>query len=319
MADQASSASPAEAVTGPAAPTARLGERVELAGGSFEEAVSFAVDGEHLRGNLVSRPDPGPTAVLFLHGWGGVRSGPHNLLTSMARAVGEAGFASLRFDFRGRGESEGDGASASLPSMATDTLAAAAYLKDRSGACNLVLVGICSGGNVGIGVLDRLAWVNGLFLLSVYPFSDGDSFGRDARRTAHFLKVYWGKLWQARTWRKLVHGEVDFRQIFNVLFGHFRKREEPAEDNAEEAPDETPPGALHLDNLLRQRLPVRMLYGGADPDFKASLDYYRGFSEAHDYGIEFETIDGANHNFYAQEWKAHIVEQLIIFLQGLPQ
>lgn len=293
--------------------SAGLTTAITLAGGWREEAVGIPVGGGELRGNLLLGPVPAGLAALLLPGWGGGRSGPHGLLTRLARELAAAGIPSLRFDFRGRGEASGDGQATTLDSMGEDALAAAACLRQRSGAKRLLLVGICSGGNVGIGILDRLDGVAGLFLLSVYPFSDGDSFGRGARRSAHFLRVYWQKLRRPETWRKFRRGEIDFATVGKVLLGPLCRHRAPAAAPAAPAT----PGQEHLRKLLRERPSLYMIYGTADPDYRASRAYYGDFAERHRYAARFLDLPGANHNFYSEAWKGRLAAELAAFAKEL--
>jgi pimeloyl-ACP methyl ester carboxylesterase len=274
-----------------------------------ERPVEFTVDGQAVRGILTTVVDSQPVALLFVHGWGGVRGGPHNLLTHLARAAGEAGCCSLRFDLRGRGESDGAAPAACLASMAADTVAAAECLKSDCGVCNIVIVGICSGGNIAIAVCDRVPDVRGLFMLSVYPFSDGDNFGRDVRRTVHFIKVYWDKLWRRQTWDKLVRGEIFFGSILRVLFGHYQR------DQRQASGDGTP--ASPLESLRQHPVPVTIIYGAADPDYQASFDYFAEFASKSGVDIGFHTIPGANHNFYSEAWKQEITGELLEFIAAV--
>jgi len=326
-------------------PACPLAPSALLPGGLAETPVTFTVGDAALRGILIAAPTPGAardTGLLVLHGWAGTRGGPHNLLTQLARAAAANGYPSLRFDFCGRGESEGDGLTASLPGMAADCLAAASTLQKRAGVRKIVLVGLCSGGNVGIGALDRLGPVAGLYLLSVYPFSDADSFGREARRTMHYLREYGRKLRRADTWRRWLRGELDLRAVWRVLFGAWRKQR-PAADSTAPAPSAapagealapppaaghtpaapggpppTPGGRQHLAKLLRHRPPVRMVYGDADPDFQLSWDYFQAFARESGLPIAFKRLPGANHNFYSQAWTREIHDDLQAFLGNLP-
>jgi len=71
--------------------------------------VEFENAGTVLRGMLHDPGTGGPSpAVLFLHGLGGNRMGSDYFLVRIARELAHRGIGSLRFDFTGCGESEGD-------------------------------------------------------------------------------------------------------------------------------------------------------------------------------------------------------------------
>lgn len=289
-----------------------LTAKIELMDGVEEIAVEIPRDPYKLKGNLIHcrRADK---AVLFLHGWGGLRSGPHDLLTFAARQLGQHGISSLRFDFTGRGESDGHYAQTDLDDMADDALAAARLLRERTGARSVFVVGICSGGNIAIGILDRMRETAGLFLISVYPFSDGDSFGRSAKRSFFYLKEYAHKLFRAETWRKAIRGAIDFRQILTILLGNKKKQPRKL---AVEKKDNGHASHSPLWNLTQWRRPVRMVYGDADTDFQASLAYYRTFAEKQGAPLQFSIYPGANHNFYSVPWKKRLVDELLQFIKG---
>lgn len=321
--------------------SAVLKQEIAIPGIGREEAVGFAVDGASLRG-ILARPEgeAKPVGVVFSHGWSGNRSGPQGLLTHLARQFAAAGYPSLRFDFRGRGESGGEGLEASLPSMAEDLAEAARMFRERTGIRRVVFFGLCSGGNVTIGTLPKLS-AAGLILLSVYPFSDGDNFGRDVHRTFHYLGVYWRKATQGSTWRRLFRGDVSIKGVCNVLFGHFlnrgrnrRKEEgtpqpESADDKPKRALGKTAKAAAvesrsqgaeapktHLAKL-KPELPVRMVYGTADPDAPAAKVYFGDYAREHRLPLEIVEIPGANHNFSSVEWTAKVADLATDFLAKL--
>jgi len=187
-----------------------------LGHGVRERSVRFSTGERELAGNLAIPEGLPGLGLVFVHGWSGVRGGPHGLLTAVAREMAKHGIATLRFDLGGRGESQGNGQEAGLPTMAEDLEAAIQFLRRTAEVKSIALFGMCSGGNVAIGSLPKLKGIAGLVLLSVYPFSDGDAFSRDVHRTWHFARVYWHKLHHGETWRKLVRGDIHFRQVFNV-------------------------------------------------------------------------------------------------------
>ena len=282
---------------------AQLLTTIEVAPGVRESTVHFPVAGCRLAGNLIVPTATPDAAVLFVHGFSGTRCGPHDLLTQLARDLGSANLASLRFDLRGRGESEGDGMTTDLAGMAEDVLGAVDFLRRRQPADKIILAGLCSGGNVAIGALPRLPDIAGLILLSVYPFSDGDTFARDVHRTWHYLRVYAGKACQAETWRRLCRGQVHPGAVLRVLCEHFRKPCTAATAPADASAAAAKAPTRHLSNL-RPDVPVLMVYGTADPDTKAARRYFERYSEAHELAVRFEEIQDANHNFSSSEWTA---------------
>ena len=203
----------------PLQPTISLGTQLT------EQVVTFSAQDKKLAGHLIHAQQTEP-AILFLHGWAGLRTGPHGLLTHLARNAGQSGFSSLRFDFYGRGDSGHSRSEASLDQMGMDARHALDYVLEATGATKAIVVGICSGGNVGLGALTGDPRVVGFFLMSVYPFGDGDSFGRDLNRTAHHAKGYWQKLWQRQTWKRFLRGDVSLKGVAKTLTGHWMK--EPA-------------------------------------------------------------------------------------------
>ncbi|RYG65235.1 hypothetical protein EON80_17720, partial [bacterium] len=110
-----------------------------------EQAVIFPnATGEKLVG-VWHRPVEKPKAVIvMLHGWSGTRCGPHQMLTRAARLFADNGYAALRFDFSGRGDSEGDTELATLASMQSDTRAAVAQVRQETDA-PILFLGLCSG------------------------------------------------------------------------------------------------------------------------------------------------------------------------------
>ena len=304
----------------------------------IEECCSFTVDNSAVKG-IVTRPADGKPkgGIVFSHGWSGFRSGPAGLLTTLAREFAQRGYLSLRFDYRGRGESDGNGLESTLTTMADDLVAACSFMDKHEHIQRPALCGLCSGGNVVIGTLKRIPQADNLLLLSVYPFSDGDAFGRDVHRTLHYLKLYWKKLLRADTWTRFFKGDVKLKNVFNVIFGHFLKKgankkkegeATPASQNANGAnlPKAVKASAVesrsqtgeapkkHLANL-RSDLKGIMIYGTADPDATAAMKYYGDYITEHHLPITIQTIQGANHNFSSREWLDTALNLLLQHLQ----
>ncbi len=97
-----------------------------------EEPVTIVSDGQMMRGvlHLPTTRVPHP-AIILLHGFTGDKTGPHRLFVHAARAFAAAGIATLRFDMRGSGESEGEFQDVTIPSEVRDSQAALDWLLTR--------------------------------------------------------------------------------------------------------------------------------------------------------------------------------------------
>ncbi len=76
----------------------------------MQQAVEIKSRGLTLRG-IVHRPDNVRgkiPAVIIFHGYGGHKMGPNFIFTRLSRQLESRGIASVRFDFAGSGESDGD-------------------------------------------------------------------------------------------------------------------------------------------------------------------------------------------------------------------
>jgi pimeloyl-ACP methyl ester carboxylesterase len=105
------------------------------------------LDGLNLAGTLVT-PDRTPErAVVLVHG-GGVTREEGGFFTRLAVGLGEAGVASLRFDLRGHGESEGTQAEMTLAAILNDIRVALSHTHEVTGARAVSLLGASFGGGL---------------------------------------------------------------------------------------------------------------------------------------------------------------------------
>jgi dienelactone hydrolase len=280
----------------------------------MEEFVYIESGGERLLG-VWTEPDTAKrvsATVVALHGWGGYRTGPHRMIVKLCRALADAGIASLRFDFRGRGDSTGTGSDATLDTMIEDAGKAVAYAREHAPESVLTLWGICSGGNVAIGAATLLADVAGLVLLSTLPFIPQKRAGEKLSRTRAQAGNYVRKLFRPATWKKLFSGAVNFRAVSRVLFGHYGKPKGVERDPKDSARDIMAAfagfsGVAHF------------IYGGVDREAAGAAAHYRGFADTHGIEATFETIEGSNHDFYALAWEQQIIERTVEWVSASVQ
>jgi uncharacterized protein len=110
--------------------------------------------GERLAASLElpDAPQPVSPAVLMCHGLTGHKAEDGRLFVRLARALAASGVASLRFDFRGSGDSDGDFAGVTLESELEDARAALGALSSEPSVDRgrLGVVGLSLGSTVAM-------------------------------------------------------------------------------------------------------------------------------------------------------------------------
>ncbi len=96
--------------------------------------------------------------VIFFHGFTGDRMESHWLFVKCSRALAGAGIASLRFDFYGSGESEGEFREATVEGEIRDAGAAVEFFERQQGidARRLGVLGLSLGGAIAASVAHRM-------------------------------------------------------------------------------------------------------------------------------------------------------------------
>lgn len=106
-----------------------------------------SLDGLQLAGTVVT-PDGTPErAVVLVHG-GGVTREEGGFFTRLAAGLGDAGVASLRFDLRGHGESEGRQEELTLSAILNDIRVALTQVREVTGASEVSLLGASFSGGL---------------------------------------------------------------------------------------------------------------------------------------------------------------------------
>jgi uncharacterized protein len=132
---------------------------------SESPATLRTLDGLHLHGTFVT-PDGSPEwAAVLVHG-GGVTREEGGFFSRMAAGLAEAQIASLRFDLRGHGESEGRQEELTLAAILNDIRVTLAHARDATGVDRVSLVGQSFGGGIcGYYAAKRPAELASLVLL----------------------------------------------------------------------------------------------------------------------------------------------------------
>lgn len=277
--------------------------------GVAESAIIFQNPrGENLVG-VYHQPEGSPrAAIVMLHGWSGTRCGPHQMLTRAARVYCEQGYAVLRFDFSGRGDSDGDTELATLATMRDDAHAAFAWIRHQTKA-PLWVLGLCSGCEIVVSAADPS--ITGAILWSAPIFAALPSGERAAKKRGENLQKYARKLLNPATYLKIIRGQVDTKSVSKAMAGGGGAASKNFESDA---PGQLPPGFRRaaLDSWRKLTVPRLQIYGGADPITEEALAWYRENSSG---APDTILIEGANHSFYGLEWEKQVFEKTLHWLE----
>ncbi|MFC1460891.1 alpha/beta fold hydrolase [Verrucomicrobiota bacterium] len=243
------------------------------------------------------------SAVIFIHGWGGYRIGPHRMLINAARRFCKEGHLCLRMNIRGRGDSSGLSKDTSVLTMAEDARYAIREVKERFAASRVVLLGQCQGGNAALGVQES----DGYVMWSAPPIEE--NVAANLRRSRFMVSEYVRKLADGKTWRKLAKGQLNYRLIREALFGHFRRdadkdESKPLNAASEESGIAGPRGQSCL-----------FIYGEKDPDTANACKTYGGLCKEAGSPTNFHIVSGANHSFYSTKWEKEVIDTTLVWLK----
>jgi hypothetical protein len=175
----------------------------------------------------VGVPTRGPT-VLFLSTGANRHIGYGRAWVLLARQLATSGYASLRLDVAGIGDSDArpDGGQVVYCDGARDDVRAALDWIAARGMAPAALVGICSGAHLAFQTVlaDRRPVLQVLVNLQRFHWHDGDSLDLAPRRVIQPTGTYIRKLRAGRTWLRLLRGKIDLPAVARGLYRRYARR-----------------------------------------------------------------------------------------------
>ena len=190
---------------------------------AVEELPLWFGEGAGLFGVLARPAGKQPqVGVILLNDAGGSRLGPHGMRVYLCRQLARQGFAALRIDLGGLGDSPLPRGREPHHSYRMDCIpdvrAAAAELR-RHGVTRVALSGLCSGAYLAYYTaldaepLDRLILVN----QQTFAWREGDSLEVTPLQNQYEMKRYQRSALSMQKWMKLLRGDVAFRHLAGVI------------------------------------------------------------------------------------------------------
>lgn len=150
-----------------------------------------SLDGIRLRGTLVVPSEVSASPAVLVHG-GGVTRHEGGFFSRLASRLAGAGIPSLRFDFRGHGESEGRQEDLTISGITNDIRSAVEYVSAEIGTRRANVIGASFGGGISAfyasrypDQVERLVLFNPLLnykrrFIDDKPYWHDDHIGSDA-------------------------------------------------------------------------------------------------------------------------------------------
>jgi len=278
---------------------------------NFEEhACAFPCADSWLYGILTLPKQSTRRGVLILVGGPQYRAGSHRQFTLLARNLAVHGFAVMRFDFRGMGDSEGE---ARTFEAVEDDLRCAIdkFLSEAPLIDELVLWGLCDAASAAVFYAYRDRRVTGLVLLNPWVRTDEGS-------AKAYLKHYYGsRLFEPEFWRKILQGKFRFTaaaqsfiKLVTEAFVIRRGHSVPAREGNCESCENTPLPDRMFQQLNLFKGKVLLILSGDDLTAKEFSDLVKEsekwkklLAAPHVSCLE---LPEANHTFSRREWRDQV-------------
>ncbi|MFT4614653.1 MAG: exosortase A-associated hydrolase 1 [Bacteroidia bacterium] len=264
-----------------------------------EQGIVFDCDDNRLVGVAAVPETPSTTAVLILVGGPQCRVGSHRQFTLLARHLAEEGYASLRFDYAGMGDSEGE--PSSFEQASDDISAAIGALRERLPEVKrIVLWGLCDAASMAMIYAPTAPDIAGLVLLNPWV-RQGEYLPRmrlNRYKSRFFDLAYWGRML-----REPATFVDSMRNLIEALVGQARGAVSGQKD-------ETSFVTLMRDGLLSYSGKVQVILSGNDltaSEFTALVEEDKHWQAALDRPqVEQRNLPGSDHTFSRREWRTEV-------------
>lgn len=286
---------------------------MKLVHAPLEEAMVFACEGETLLGILHHAAPAAEIGVLVIVGGPQYRVGSHRQFVLAARTLARQGFSTLRFDYRGMGDSTGE--ARTFEAIDTDIRCAIDVLQQHTQAKKIVLWGLCDAASAALMYAASDPRVTALVLLNPWVHTN-------ATAAAARLGSYYGeRLLNRDFWRKLLGLQINWsdslRSLIDVLKVTGRSRLA--------GPESTPESTHFLARMQRgwEHFGGRvfLILSGQDltaDEFRSLVRTSPEWRKLRDTrGTDTLECKEANHTFSSHKWREEVEDATVKWLKTL--
>lgn len=268
-----------------------------------EAALLVPCHGDQLVGVLAVPEQPAARGVLIVVGGPQYRAGSHRQFALLARRLARAGIASLRFDYRGMGDSSG--AAHSYEDIEDDIRSSVDALMERVPSVQEVVIwGLCGAASAALFYAHTDRRIGGLVLVNPWVRTEA---GLARARLRHY---YGARLLQPQFWLKLLHGEFNpfraMRDFFGYAIRGLRSGQATLDDLVDPVPVRMEAG------LTKFKGPVLVVLSGKDLTAQEFRDVVAGSAGwralLDDLRVTKRELAEANHTFSRREWRDQLAD-----------
>lgn len=278
----------------------------------------FECEGDRLIGIVAQPEQPIETGVVIIVGGPQYRAGSHRQFTLLARQLAEQGIATIRFDYRGMGDSEGG--VRTFEEIGDDIRAAIdTFMTQSPNIKQVALWGLCDAASAALFYGHTDSRVKGMILLN--PWVHTEACAARARLKHYYLK----RLLSKAFWVKLISGKVRLNESIGDLANSTRPV--GADNAAYHAPTGNPrhgsPGYIDrmLGGLKRFDGTVQFILSGNDltaQEFSTMVRNQKNWQVACGFHRDrMVQLKEANHTFSTSIWRTMVEKQSAQWVQHL--
>ncbi len=277
-------------------------------------AVCFEADGNELLG-VLERPEvPSSVGVVVIVGGPQYRVGSHRQFVLLARSLAEGGYAVLRFDQHGVGDS--DGLLADFRDLDGDIRGAIDQLqREVPAVAKVVLWGLCDAASAAMMYAHSDDRVAGLVLLNPWVRSE------QSLAAARMRFYYARRIVSGEFWGKLLSGRLDVMRSVMEFLRSLRRSLSDAPSSDEQDKNT----AVGGDYIERMRLgldsfdgPSLFVLSGDDitaAEFKTLVSSDRHWERVMSHRrVTVSGMSNANHTFSSSEWRSEVASRTLKWL-----